>query len=51
MPMNGAELKISERKITITPNFRLVDEHVGQAVHRLNAVLVVLNLGEIHLVR
>ena len=44
------QFKIPERQIAVTADFGLVDEHVGQAVHRLQPVLLPFHFGEIHLV-
>src|SRR6266568_341213 len=49
MAMHRAELEETERKITITPELGLVDHHVGEAVHRLDAVALLVHLGEIHI--
>ena len=50
MPVDRSQLKVPERKVAVTPDLGLVDEHMGQAVHRLDAVLLPFHFGEIHLV-
>src|SRR6185369_12056914 len=48
MTMHRAEFEKAEGKIAITPELGLVDHHVGEAVHRLDAVTLLVYLGEVH---
>ena len=36
--VNRAELEITERQVTVAAQMGLIDHHVGEAVHRLDAV-------------
>ena len=48
MPVNGAQLEVPERQIPVAPDFRLVDEHVRKAVHRLDAVGLFVDFRKVH---
>ena len=47
--MHGPELEVTQRQIAVGTHLRLVDEHMREAVHRLDAVALLVNLGEVHI--
>jgi len=49
MAVHDAELEIPLRQFTITAQMRIVNEHVRNAVHGLDAVHIAFNLREIHI--
>jgi hypothetical protein len=46
--MHHAKFEVALGQIAVAAHPRLVDEHVGQAVHGLDAVGLPVDLGEIH---
>ena len=50
--IHGAKLEVADRQLPVAPHLALVDEDVEGAVHRLNAVLVLVDLhARVHAVR
>ena len=45
---DGAQLEIAQGQLPVAPHLGLVDEHVGQAVHGLDAISLAFHFGEIH---
>ena len=48
VPVHRAQLEIPEREIPVAADLRLVNEHVGDAVHGLDPVELLVHLGKIH---
>ena len=46
--VNRPQFEIAQRQIAVGADLRLVDQHVGEAVHRLDAVGLLIHLGEVH---
>ena len=45
-----AQLEVAQRQVPVAADPGLVDQHVGQAVHGLDAVHLAFDFGEIHVV-
>jgi hypothetical protein len=50
VPVYRPQFEIAKGQISITSDLRFVNEHVGEAVHRLNSVLHILYFCEVHLI-
>jgi len=48
MPVDRAELEISQGQVLVAPQARAVNQHMSQAVHGLQAVFFSFHLGKIH---
>jgi len=46
--MNGAQFEIPQRQIPVAADFGFVNQHMRQAVHRLDAVSLLVHFREIH---
>ena len=50
MSVHLSELAAANRKISVGPHFTLVYQHRPRAVHRLDRVILAVDLGEIHVI-
>ena len=48
--VDRAQLKIPKRQIPVAADFRFIYQHVGQAIHRLDAVCLFIHFCKIHIV-
>ena len=46
--VHGAQLEVAQGQVPVAADLRLVDHHVGEAVHGLDAVALILHLREVH---
>ena len=49
MAQHRAQFEVAQRQLPVAPDPGFVDQHVGQAVHGLDAVNLTFHLGEVHL--
>jgi hypothetical protein len=48
MTMNQSQLKISLGQIPVTPDRGVINQHVREAIHRLYAVRLLVDLRKVH---
>ncbi len=48
VPMHLSQFEIPYRQIPIAPDFRLIDQHVGKAIHRFQGIISLVHAGKIH---
>ena len=51
MTMHETELTKAQRQITIAVLMRLINQHAARAVHRLDRIIFIVNLREVHVLR
>ena len=46
--VHGPQFEVAKRQVPIAADLRFVDHHVGEAVHGLDPIALIIHLGEIH---